>query len=274
MKQLQPVAKASPALDARSLVFLVLLLSTAATARGQLTSCPKVSQVSGLKIMLDGVYVDASATSAVPRVSMDRLNSTVSRRLTELRAELGNPPEIVLCDGRRPRTASDFVETQVDQLNARDVVLEVWGVLQPSGTSAASASQATVGFAVIPLRYYEHFGNTAADIPGVYLADYTLQASAPDNWLAQSNEFRAYVAIGLGVKAFRLTDYDRSQRLFCRAQYLLQPGGVPPSDPEQVALLEYTLKMAKAVVATARAAPGYNGALKAIDPAVAAACGQ
>jgi hypothetical protein len=247
-----------------------------AATQAQLVPCPKSAQGNGLKVMLDDIYFVAAAGTTPPAVAMDRLAFTVERKLRALKADLGDPPEVVLCLGRKPRATSDFSRPQVDQLNASNVVLVVWGTLEvPAGAPAGAAPQALVGFAVIPVRFYEHFVNSDADLPGVYQAEYTLQTTSA--LLEQSEEFRAYVAIGMGLKSLKLKNYDRALKSFCRAQYFLQPGGTAPTaDTDQSALLAYARKMTKTTVEAALHAPAaeYSGGIRALDPAVAAGCGQ
>jgi len=246
----------------------------------QITPCTKVTQVEGLKVMLDEIYFLAAPGSQPSSLSMQALAWKVSCQIRALKTELGASTdrfELVPCLGRKPASESDFTRDQVSQLNAQRVVLEVWGLLQtPASASPQSSPQALVGFAIIPLRFYEHFETNTADMPGVYMAEFPFDITKPETLLQQSSDFKTYFTIGIGLKFFKEKIYNSALKSFCQAQHTLQPGGIKPTDPDKIALLDYVLKMTKTVVDDARKGPvtQYNKVIRALDPNVAASCGQ
>jgi hypothetical protein len=260
------------------LLMALFIFSNEATA--QITPCTKVTQVEGLKVMLDDIYFLATSGTQPTSLSMQALAWKVSCQIRALKAELGASSqqfELIPCLGRKPGSESDFTRDQVSQLNAQRVVLEVWGVLQNSaGATPASSPQALVGFAVIPLRFYEHFETNTGDMPGVYMAEFPFDIAKPETLLEQSGDFKTYFTIGLGLKFYKEKIYNSALKSFCQAQHSLQPGGIKPTDPDKVALVDYVRKMTKTVVDDARKGPAteYNKVIRAIDPNVAVSCGQ
>lgn len=272
-----------PSLIKKFIVSNLLLLALfifSNEAAAQITPCTKVTQVEGLKVMLDEIYFLASSGTQPSSVSMQALAWKVSCQIRALKAELGASTqqfELVPCLGRKPASESDFTRDQVSQLNAQRVVLEVWGVLQNSaGTAPQASPQALVGFAVIPLRFYEHFETNSGDMPGVYMAEFPFDITKPETLLEQSGDFKTYFTIGIGLKFFKEKIYNSALKSFCQAQHSLQPGGNKPTDPDKIALLAYVRKMTKAVVDDARKGPvtEYNKVIRALDPNVASSCGQ
>ena len=262
------------------IVYLSLMFLNGTSAHAEITPCRKVAQVEGLKVMLDEIYFLASPGTQPSGVSMQALVWKVSRQIRALKTELGASAErfeLVPCAGRKPSSESDFTRDQVSQLNAQRVVLEVWGVLESAtGASPESSPQALVGFAIIPLRFYEHFEMNTADMPGVYMSEYPFDITKPETLLEQSSDFKTYFTIGIGLKFFKERIYNSALKSFCQAQHSLQPGGNKPTEPEKIALLGYVRKMAKTVVEDARKGPvsEYNKVIRALDPNVAASCGQ
>lgn len=261
-------------------LLLIALFTVSNEASGQITPCTKVTQVEGLKVMLDEIYFLATSGTQPTSLSMQALSWKVSCQIRALKAELGASTqqfELVPCLGRKPGSESDFTRDQVSQLNAQRVVLEVWGVLQNSaGTTPQASPQALVGFAIIPLRFYQHFETNSGDMPGVYMAEFPFDIAKPETLLEQSSDFKTYFTIGLGLKFFKEKIYNSALKSFCQAQHSLQPGGNNPTDPDKIALLDYVRKMTKTVVDDARKGPvtEYNKVIRALDPNVAASCGQ
>ncbi|MCI0615989.1 hypothetical protein L0244_23640 [bacterium] len=261
-------------------LLLIALIIFSNESAAQITPCTKVTQVEGLKVMLDDIYFIAPSGTQPSGVSMQALAWKVSCQIRALKTELGASKErfeLVPCLGRKPGSESDFTRDQVGQLNAQRVVLEVWGLLQNSaGATPESSPQALVGFAIIPLRFYEHFETNSGDMPGVYMAEFPFDITKPETLLERSADFKTYFTIGIGLKFFKEKIYNSALKSFCQAQHSLQPGGNKPTDPDKIALLDYVRKMTKTVVADARKGPvsEYNKVIRALDPNVAASCGQ
>ena len=261
---------------ARGLAALTCLsLSFAPAAAAQLGPCPEVNSVRDMKVVLDSVYFNPPGGSAKNVIPMQRLTANLQSQLSALRTDLGGAvTEVVVCATRKPTGASSFNREQTDLFNASRVVLEVWGTVAPSST-ASSKPRATVGFVVVPLRFYEFFQNTnaASRMDGVYSENYTVRTSALENLLEQSTDFKAYVTVGIGLKLLRERAYDGAKKSFCRAQYFMQPNANKAVDSNQVQLLDYARKMTAQTVQTALGATDYHGPLKGIDPKIAAGCG-
>jgi hypothetical protein len=251
-----------------------LLFAPAVAA--QLMPCPEVGNVSDMKVVLDAVYFNPPVGRSQDVFPMQRLTANLQSQLSALRTDLGAVTEVVVCATRKPSGESDFTQPQTDQYNASRVVLEVWGTVAAPSPAGGSKPRATVGFVVVPLRYYEYFqnSNAASRMSGVYLSDYSVRSSKLANLLEQSSDFKAYVTLGIGLKLLREHSFDGAKKSFCRAQYFMQPGGKTPADPAQVLLLDYARRMTAQTVSTALSTPSYQGPLKAIDPKIAAGCGQ
>jgi hypothetical protein len=91
----------------------------------------------------------------------------------------------------------------------------------------------------------------------------------------QSEELKAYIELGAGLKAARAGRHEETQRSLCRGVLRLWPTGPAPRNPEHKALLEFALLTATQAVQKARSDPQYDGPLKLLRPEQAAlACGR
>jgi hypothetical protein len=117
-----------------ALLAAVALLSAAAPAEAQLVPCAGI-QGTGYKILLDDIF-DAAGGTASPLMSS--LVFKLTTNLEQLQLESGLPLKVIRCAKRRPSDPADFKRPMVEQLNARQVVLEVWGTTAQATDTAGS----------------------------------------------------------------------------------------------------------------------------------------
>ena len=237
-----------------------MLLSGAAPAAGQIVECAG-TQSPGYKILLDDI-VDAGGGTASPL--MASLVFKLTTNLEQLQLESGLPLKVVRCAKRRPSDPADFKQPQVVQLNARQVVLEVWGTTaQATDAAGAKIHEATVGYLLVPVRFDEF---TKGQPSGAFLSSrQTKSVTSVDDLVRvvdQSGELAAYVAVSTGVRLLQARDYDAARAQLCRADVLLaKVGGQAPAARDK-ALMGYVQALAADVVTRARNDPAYRGALR------------
>ena len=236
------------------------LLTFVAPAGAQIVPCTGI-QGTGYKILLDDI-VDAAGGTASPL--MASLVFRLTTNLEQLQLESGLPLKVIRCTKRRPSDPSDFKRPLVEQLNARQVVLEVWGTTaQATDASGAKVHEATVGYLLVPVRFDEF---TQGQPSGAFLSSRQAKSVTSLDDLVrvvdQSGELAAYVAVSTGVKLLRARDYDAARAQLCRSVALLtQVGGQMPASRDKT-LIAYVQGLAADVVAQARKDPQYQGALK------------
>lgn len=266
-----PGTPAGPRPSGAGLAALVLLASVAlaAPSAAQIVPCPGI-QDPGFKILLDDIF-DAAGGAASPL--MPSLIYRVSTNLEQLQVESGVPIKVIRCAKRRPSDPSDFKRSLVEQLNARQVVLEVWGTTaQATDQAGAPIHEATVGYVLVPVRFDEF---TLGQPPGAFLVSRQARSVTSVDDLVrlvdQTGELAAYVAVSTGVKFLRSREYNRARKQLCDSEGLLtRAAGATPTARDK-ALIGYVQRLAADVITQAKADPAYTGVLKVL-PISAGSC--
>jgi hypothetical protein len=237
--------------------------------RAAIVSCSGVN-TPGYKVLLDDI-VPSSGTAASPL--MQPLIHRLDANLEQLRVETGLPLTVVRCARRLPEDPADFRKPLVEDLNARQVVLEIWGTTTPVVDGAERYEEASIGYALIPIRFYEF---NASDPPGVFMVPRRARSvSSVDDLVRlvdQAGSLKSYVAVGAGTRLLRTRAYDDARAQLCRAEALLASQR-PQSLTADARLLEYVRRLAGQTVTAARQDANYQGPLKLLPIGAGAGCG-
>jgi hypothetical protein len=258
-----------PAHAALAALVTIVSLALAAPSVAQVVPCAGITE-SGFKILLDDIFETAEGKASP---LMSSLQFRVSTNLEQLQVESGLPLKVVRCAKRRPSDPSDFNKALVEQLNARKVVLEVWGTTaNATDPAGAPIYEATVGYVLVPVRFDEF---TQKEPSGAFLLSRQAKSVTSLDDLArlvdQSGELAAYVAASSGVRLLRSKEYDQARAQLCRAAGLLtRVMGATPSAQDK-SLVGYVRRLSSEVVSQAKADPAYMGVLKAL-PVSAGSC--
>ena len=243
-----------------ALLAATAVLCSAAPATAQIVPCAGI-QSTGYKILLDDIF-DAAGGTTSPL--LPSLAFKLTTNLEQLQLESGLPLKVIRCAKRRPTDPADFKRPLVEQLNARQVVLEVWGTTaEATDPSGSKVHEATVGYLLVPVRFDEF---TQGQPSGAFISSKQAKSVTSVDDLVrvidQSGELAAYVAVSTGVKLLRAKDYDSARAQLCRADALLtKVGGQAPAARDK-SLMSYVQALAADVVAQARKDPAYKGILK------------
>ncbi len=253
----------------RHVLLLLASLACAAPATAQIVPCSGI-QDRGFKILFDDIF-DAAGGAASPL--MTSLIFRVSTNLEQLQVESGLPLKVIRCAKRRPSDPSDFNRPLVEQLNARQVVVEVWATTaQATDGTGAPIHEATVGYVLVPVRFDEF---TLGQPAGAFLVSRQAKSVTSVDELVrlvdQSGELAAYVTVSTGVKLLRSKEYDQARKQLCDAETLLTRAAGPTPGARDKALLGYVQRLASDVVDQAKKDPAYSGVLKAL-PVSAGSC--
>ena len=249
-------------------IVLLALLALATPSAAQIVPCQLGEP--GYKILLDDIF-DAAGGTASPL--MPSLIYRLSTNLEQLQVESGLSIKVVRCAKRRPSGPSDFNRPLVEQLNARQVVVEVWGTTaQATNQAGAPIHEATVGYVLVPVRFDEF---TLGQPAGAFLVSRQAQSVSSVDELVrlvdQAGELAAYAAVSAGVKRLRSKEYDLARKHLCDSEGLLTRAAGPTPSARDKALIGYVQQTAADVVKQAKADPAYTGVLKAL-PISAGSC--
>jgi hypothetical protein len=239
----------------------VLILGLAVNARADLRSC--TASDPGMKVLLDDI-VDASGAASP---LMLPLRFRLEANLQKLKAEAGLQLTVVRCPNRQPQQPSDFRKSLVDDLNAHQVVLELWGTtMMTTDNTGAQVHDAYIGYVLVPVHFYEF---DSGNPPGVFLVARRAQniASVDDllKLVDPGTELPAYAALAAGTRALKAGEYDLARKQLCKAEALLKLSAQARPDPTLEALQNYAAQKAGEVVARVRADPrGSNGVLASL----------
>jgi hypothetical protein len=182
------------------------------------------------------------------------LSTSLKRHLESLRVER---PELlpVPCALRAPES-SDFDSNQVEWLNNRKVVMELWGTIDDAGKKKYDAN---VNVAVIPASVV----TLAKSNPPVIftLTQRVRESATPDELLDVFKEYRqvsAYALIGVGLRAKEEPNWDSAYDYLCKGKAELQP----LARPQDQAFLQYVTVQVDQVVRGAQNDPKYVGTFK------------
>lgn len=248
---------------------LLALLNVARPASAQIVECRGI-QGNDFKILMDDIF-DAAGGTASPL--MQSLVFRVTTNLEQLRVESGLPISVIRCTKRRPSDPQEFKLPQVEQLNARQVVLEIWGTTaQATDATGAVVHEATVGYLLVPVRFDEF---TKGQPSGAFLSSRQAKSVMSVDDLVrvvdQEGEIAAYVAVSTGVKLLRAKDYDGARAQLCRSEVLLTRAAGPSPGTREKGLIAYVQSLAKDVIVQAKQDPAYLGALKML-PTTTGSC--
>jgi hypothetical protein len=236
-------------------------------ASAQLRECREVSTEVGLKIVRDGVSYDASTPGSDVAQLVRRLNARLSNDTEEFRLIGGNPVVVVHCVDRRPRGKGDFDASTVEQLDLRQVVLEVWGTVEPESRNGLKGYTASLQYVLIPARENELQGKPPRS---VYAVEKWQQVSAPaEEILRQEGELELYTHVATGMKSLSKKQYNQAYQYLCRAEILLKKKGAdapgsPLAEPGSPTadLLKFTQDLTAETFQSARHDPSYQGWMK------------
>jgi hypothetical protein len=194
--------------------------------------------------------------------------------LQQLKLETGLPLRVVRCEKRRPGDPAVFRKPVVQDLTARQVVLEIWGTtIEVAEPGSAPYHEASIGYALVPVRFYEYGEpNPQAAFVVLRRTDSVASSEALVKLVDQAGTLAAYAAVGAGTKLLKGREYDKARAQLCRAETLL--GALAPTaGTPDASLLEYVRRMSGEAVTAARADAGYRGPLKVLPIDPAAGCG-
>jgi hypothetical protein len=240
------------------------------SAHAQLVQCRGVNDPGVYKVLLDDIAPEGGAASPLLSALVHRLDAN----LEQLKVETGLPLRVVRCEKRRPGDPAAFRKPVVQDLTARQVVLEVWGTTaEVTEPGEPSYHEASIGYALIPVRFYEY---GAAEPPGAFVVPRRVQSMTSTEQLVklvdQAGTLAAYAAVGAGTKLLRGREYDAARTQLCKAEALLAALSPKAGSPD-AALLGYARRLAGETVESARRDPSYGGPLKVLGTAAGMSCG-
>jgi len=248
-------------LIARAAVCLVAL-GAAVPARGTptLAPCQVSTDPNSYKILLD----DITNPDGHAAPEMAALRFAIERAIQQLKTDTALPVTVVRCPQRLPQDPADFSQSLSQALNTQRVVLEIWGTMTAGGAGATDRS-AAVGYALIPIRFYEF--NTGQP-PGAFLREQRAPAAGAAGDVLKlvdgGGELLAYTSLAAGARLLRSLEYDMARTHLCNAVGLLKAPRAAQPDATRAALLDYAKKQAKASVVQALADRSYDGPLRTL----------
>jgi hypothetical protein len=208
------------------------------------TGCAGIGSSAPFKIALDDIVPAGAA--ADQGALLDRLVFKLRGELDAAIQESGLTAdiqyEVFPCPNRRPRS-SDFENELTQQLNTRNVLLEVFGSVTATQGRAAGA---LITFAVIPVRFYG-----ADHTPGVYTVEYPRHTAGTASrqivdLFAKEWEPKVFLNVALGVKLMKLKKFDLAARCFRQANFVLSKMTGPDLGSLKKFVCDQTLENARA----------------------------
>jgi hypothetical protein len=249
------------------LSIVALVTGSARVAHAQLLPCSGVAEP-GLKILLD----DIARSGAAPSPLVDLLAARLDANLEQLRVEAGLNVKVLRCAKRHPASTAVFTRPLVQDLNARQVVLEVWGTTAEVEAEGEKYHEASIGYVVVPIRFHEF---AAAEPPGAFVVPRRVKSLDTLDDLVrlvdQAGALAAYAAVGAGTRLVRGRQYDEARVQLCKAQTLLEALDIRPGGPN-ASLLDYVKRLASDTVKAARSDVAYRGPLKALPESALTSC--
>ncbi len=236
-------------------------------ASAQIVPCSGMSD-SGYKILVDDI-VAGSTTSPLMPLLIGKIDSNIEQVLLET----GFKILVLRCAKRRPMSVGDFRQSLISELNARQVLLEVWGTVAiAGGRSQQKVHEAVIGYALVPVGFYSDSG-----VPrGTFMVPRQAKSldSADDlvRLVDQAGSLAAYAALAAGTRLLNNDEYDKARNQLCKAQTLLEGIAPQTGNPDDASLLQYARRLAQDTIAAARADNSYHGPLKALPASILGSC--
>jgi hypothetical protein len=231
-------------------------LLTPATASAQIVPCTGVSTSQDYKLLLDDFAI-GSADDPDLKLFMEALKASLALNLAHLEADGLGSVQLVRCQNRKPQER-DFDPGVVRQLNARRVILEMWGIGKAGGDPGDY--RAFVTYFMIPVRH------SGPQDPATFTIERRGRSDSPLDTLmeavSQATELKAYVAVGMGTKFLQEGQYDLARKSLCRAETWLADAGTVTAPAPFVA---WVRNLSAAVVRQALDDPQYSGALRLLS---------
>ena len=255
---------------------VMTVLWSAIAADAQITPCSAVNDP-GAKILLDEIVASTPGAANL----LQPLASRLDAGLAQVQAELGIQLNLKVfpCVNRKPTGPADFTRPVVDQLNVRNVVMEVWGVTtEVKDAQGRPFQEASVGYVLVPVRLNELQTQRP---PGAFVIPYRARASDPAADLLrlvdQSGRLAAYATLAAGTRALRAAqdaaaarrprssnsedDWAAARKRLCVAQALFTSLKPPPAASD-MQLADYARSLAAQTITGAKADQRYSGSLK------------
>lgn len=240
-----------------------LLAGSPGMGCAQLRECTEISTGVGLKIVRDGISYDTSAPPQSDIVNMaQRLNAKLSNDVDEFHLVGGNLVVIARCVDRHPRSKGDFDQSTTEQLDLRQVVLEVWGSVQPESRNGVKGYLATLQYVLVPARVNELKGKPPRS---VYVVEkWQRSGASAEEIFRPEGELGLYTHIATGMKARNKKQYDQAVKYLCQGQILLGQKASPSATDARADLLKYVQGITAETFQEARLDPAYTGWMKTL----------
>lgn len=259
----------------RLFLLAVVALSVARVAEAQIAPCNGV-QDPGSKILLDAIVASTPGAENLLQPLASRLDAGLVQVQTELGIDLNL--KVLPCANRKPMGLADFTRSVVDQLNVRNVVMEVWGVTtEVKDAQGRQFHEASVGYVLVPVRLNELQTQRP---PGAFVIPYRARTSDPAADLLrlvdQSGRLAAYATLAAGSRSLRAAqdsaagrrprntaedEWASARKRLCAAQSLFSSFKPPPA-PSDMQLADYARTLAAQTITGAKADQRYTGSLK------------
>ena len=247
---------------------LISAMTLPLPALAQLRDCLSISRGPHYKVVLGDVSVAAATDMEAVR---QRLIAKLKTSEEALRLD-GEQRKLstAVCPGRQPRDETEFDRNTIDDLNALNVVLEVWGSVS-TGPQPSRRQEARINFALISLMKFEPAMNGMMELSFPRTAGPAVDALS-ELMLAELTEMRALTALSVALRLHRDGRYDAAKRSYCEANaHLTRAASAPGAPTSWLTLRDFSLKNAATVVRDAQADSEYRGALK-LGSAAATPC--
>ncbi len=232
-------------------LFITALLGLTTPNFTQLKDCPAILGETGHKVLLDDLREDKTAAESPSEVANfnKQIHFQLKANLDALEADFSDiEPRGFLCEGRWP-SEGYLTEDIARVLNARDVVVEVWGSTGlEAGPDGQRHVEARLYYALIPVRRYQGelgsmrstYDASVSARPGAPLTTHDMEESA--------RRLQVYFTLGAGIQSLENRDYGQALRLMCRSAALIEAGLTPDQSSVDRGLLQRVRALAREVV--------------------------
>jgi len=237
-------------------VLVLSLLFFRSLCLGQFMTCDAPSGTAYF-IFVDDIRPSSTSLTKAEQRAIDTYSTGLANNLDDIATLTRSTVVRVDCTGRYP-TLGDFKRASVEQLNDRNVVMELWGTVRETGNQL----QAELVLTLVPARLEEL--SEQPPLQGFYRLKYELSTTFLFDLFRRSPDLKGYALISAGMRAAKQHDYDQANYFFCNGEDALKESLKAKPSAEGRALLIYAQSVSSGLVDQARRE--HKGRLQLLQP--------